>query len=104
MSDRGMKKYVPFKSLVAQSECLEQLRYKRNKIEKPKISSDKAEELNEILQNVNPDYLYELTYFYDGYLYKLTANILGIDTINKKLNTDKGSLYLYDVLNIVRLD
>ena len=37
MSDRGMKKWAPFSSLIEQSTCLEEMRYQKNKIEKPLI-------------------------------------------------------------------
>ena len=51
MSDRGMKKWAPFSSLIEQSTCLEEMRYQKNKIEKPLISIEKAREINEILTN-----------------------------------------------------
>ena len=31
MSDRGMKKWAPFSSLIEQSTCLEEMRYQKNK-------------------------------------------------------------------------
>ena len=35
MSDRGMKKWAPFASLIEQSEFLEQMHYEKNKIAIP---------------------------------------------------------------------
>ena len=51
MSDRGMKKWAPFSSLIEQSTCLEKMRFEKNKIEKPKISNERAEKINAILSN-----------------------------------------------------
>ena len=45
MSDRGMKKFAPYASLIEQNDYLERMRYEKNKIEKPKLSSEKAEEI-----------------------------------------------------------
>ena len=59
-----MKKWAPFASLIEQSTCLEKMRYERNKIEKPKISSDKAREINMILANYHGEDL-KIKYFYD---------------------------------------
>lgn len=103
MSGRGMKKYIPFRSLVAQSECLEEIKYKKNKIERPKITSDKAEEINLLLTELDVNALYKITYFYDGFLYKITTNILGVDINNRRLNTKEGSLYLYDMIDLERV-
>lgn len=102
MSGRGMKKYIPFRSLVAQSECLEELRYKRNKIEKPVVLADKAEEINQILSSFDPESLYTITYFYNGFLYKIKTNIISIDLTCHRLLTKEGSLYLYDIIDIER--
>ena len=52
-SDRGMKKYAPFASLIEQSICLNEMRYKKNKIYKPKIVNERTDKINKILVNYN---------------------------------------------------
>ena len=99
MSERGMKKWAPFSSLIEQSSCLEKMRYERNKIEKPKISSDRAQKINAIIVNSRGQTL-KIKYFYDGYLYEISAQIKRVDTINKILITDKGSLPLSNIIDI----
>ena len=99
MSERGMKKWAPFASLIEQSSCLEKMKYERNKIEKPKISSDRAQKINAIIVNSHSETL-KIKYFYDGYLYEISAQIKRIDALNKVLVTDKGSLPLSNIIDI----
>ena len=99
MSERGMKKWAPFASLIEQSSCLEKMKYERNKIEKPKISSDRAQKINAIIVNSHGETL-KIKYFYDGYLYEISAQIRRVDTLNKILFTNKGSLPLSNIIDI----
>ena len=41
MSDRGMMKWAPYRSLVEQSEFLEQMRYQKNKKDRPTLTEDR---------------------------------------------------------------
>ena len=51
MSERGMKKWAPYKSLNEQEDYLKKLHNKQEKVERPSISSDEADNINEILVN-----------------------------------------------------
>ena len=51
MSDRGMKKWAPYKSLIEQDVYLNKMKKEKEKISKPIISSEEAENINEILTN-----------------------------------------------------
>ena len=51
MSDRGMKKWAPYKSLPEQDPHLINTKKNKTKIDKPLISSEEAEVINEILSN-----------------------------------------------------
>ena len=46
---RGMKKWLPFKSLKGQYEELEKMKKERAKVEKPVLSEDEEEEVNRFL-------------------------------------------------------
>ena len=46
-----MKKWAPYQSLNEQENYLNKLHQNQNKVERPKISSDEAENINEILVN-----------------------------------------------------
>ena len=53
MSDRGMKKWAPYKTLDDQWTTLDKLHQSEEKIEKPQISNEVAEEINNKLVNYN---------------------------------------------------
>ena len=101
MSDRGMKKFAPFASLIEQNDDLSHMKYEKNKVEKPKLSNEKAEEINEILTNYNGEQL-EIHYFYDGYIYKIDTKIIKIDILNRKLKLEQGDMSLSNLVDIIR--
>ena len=51
MSDRGMKKWAPYKSLNEQWDTLDALHEREERVERPTISNEVAEEINEKLVN-----------------------------------------------------
>lgn len=91
MSDRGMKKWAPYSSLIEQATCLEKMRYERNKVEKPKIANDQAEKFNYILKSYHGQIL-RIRFWHDGYFYIIEKPIKRIDLENKKLIFDNGKL------------
>ena len=52
-----MKKWAPYKSLNEQADFINKMYYEKHKIERPKISSDVAQEINEILLTYNNEIL-----------------------------------------------
>lgn len=84
MSERGMKKWAPYKSLNEQDKYLKKVSDNNNKISKPQISSDEAEEINEILVNYQGEELL-ITYFRNDQINKISATIKKIDSLNKKI-------------------
>lgn len=99
MSDRGMKKWAPFSSLIEQSTVLNEMFYQKNKKEKPSISQERASKINQILVNYSGQQL-RIKYYYDGYLYELVTTIKRIDTLNKKLIFEEGNLKFSDIIDI----
>lgn len=99
MSDRGMMKWAPYKSLVEQSECLEEMRYKKNKIEKPILSIDQKEKINAILAHYHGQTLL-FEYFNDGYIYKISTTIKSIDKYRKVLILPEGEMPFSSIVNI----
>lgn len=90
-SNRGMKKWAPFSSLVEQSEYLDKMHYQKNKISKPKISNERAEKIDNFLHNFK-NRLFEIDYYYDGYIYTLKREIKRVDALNKQLIFQDGNL------------
>lgn len=99
MSDRGMKKWAPFSSLIEQSICLEEMKFAKNKIEKPKISNEIAEKINAILTHYKGQEV-TITYYYDGYIYKVKSIIKSISLYNRKIILPSGAIPLSEVLDI----
>ncbi len=88
INDRGMLKWAPYKSLEAQADYLAKLEYERNKIPCPHISSDKAEEINEILSNYKNE-MVVAKYWYDGYIYTIHGIIREISLMYQQLTIDE---------------
>jgi len=51
MSDRGMKKWAPYRSLNEHMPAINESIHQKELVSKPKISQDKAEDINDILTN-----------------------------------------------------
>lgn len=99
MSDRGMKKWAPYKTLEEQWSSLDEIKKEERK-EKPKISNEQAEEINEILVNYHGQEL-TISYFRNGKVHEEKSTITRIDTFNKKLFLDNGSrIYLNEIFDI----
>ena len=104
MSDRGIKKWAPYKTLESQDFELKEHKEKEEKIEKPLISAEFAEEINNILVNYSGELL-DISYFKNGKLFKITDRIKRIDTIEKKLVLfSKRSIMITDIVFIEIID
>ena len=84
MSERGMKKWAPYKSLIEQEKYLKKASQKNEKIERPQISSDEAENINEILVNYHGEEL-EITYWRNEKINTISSILVKIDPENKKI-------------------
>ena len=100
MSDRGMKKWAPFSSLIEQATCLEQMKYERNKIDKPVLSDDQIEKINYALQNYKKGQIVKIKFFNDGYLYFINTQIKRIDLENQQLILEHGKLSFFNIIDI----
>ena len=100
MSDRGMKKWAPFSSLIEQATCLEQMRYERNKIDKPVLSDDQMEKINYILQTYKRGQTVKIKFYNDGYLYVIETQIKRIDLENRCLILQEGKLRFENLIDI----
>ena len=100
MSDRGMKKWAPYKSLNEQWSTLDRLHQDEEKMEKPQISNEVAEEINEMLVNYHGQEL-EFYYYKNGYIKKEKSTIKKIDAFNRKLILDNQMIiYLKDLVGL----
>ena len=100
MSDRGMKKWAPYKTLEDQWTTLDRLHASEEKVEKPKISNEVAEEINDKLVNYQGQE-YEFFYYKNGRILKEKSTIKKIDAFNKKLILDNSIIiYLKDLIGV----
>ena len=95
-----MKKWAPFSSLIEQATCLEQMKYERNKIEKPILTPDQIEKIELTLQNYQKGQIIKIKFFNNGYLYEIETSIRKIDVENRCLVLDKGKLGFDKIIDI----
>ena len=102
MSDRGIKKWAPYKSLTEQDFTMKSQKEKDQKIEKPTISAEFAEEINDILVNYHNELL-TIEYYRNGKILSISDRIKKIDTYERKLILfSRRSILLNEIVSIVR--
>ena len=100
MSDRGMKKWAPYKSLNEQWSTLDNVHQEEEKIEKPTISNEEAEAINEILVNYHGQEV-TIKYFRNGQILEEKSAIKKIDAYDKKIYlTNRRVISMHDLLDI----
>ncbi len=100
MSDRGMKKWAPYSSLIEQATCLEEMKYQRNKIAKPILTEDQIEKINYVLQSYKKGETVKIKFYSDGYLYEIETTIKRIDLENRVLVLENGKLKFENIIDI----
>ena len=103
MSERGMKKWAPYKSLIEQEKYLKKASQKNEKIERPQISSDEAENINEILVNYHGEEL-EITYWRNEKINTISSILVKIDPENKKIVLpERRTIYFKELISLERV-
>ena len=100
MSDRGMKKWAPYSSLIEQATCLQEMKYQRNKIAKPILTEDQIEKINYVLQSYKKGETIKIKFYSDGYLYEIETTIKRIDLENRVLVLENGKLKFENIIDI----
>lgn len=101
MSDRGMKKWAPYKSLVEQGYSLNELSKNNKKVDKPKISLEMAEEINEVLCEYHGQEVV-VGYYRRGEILEVITTLKKIDTIEKRLVLPDKSVIKFSELVYLR--
>lgn len=99
MADRGMKKWLPFASLVEQQEYLNKMLYEKNKTARPLVSIERARKIDTILK-MYPNTTLNFELYIDGYLYTYVGKILKIDKNKKLVYFDEFFLPIRDIIDI----
>ena len=103
MSERGMKKWAPYKSLIEQEKYLKKASQNNEKQVKPQISSDEAENINEILVNYHGEEL-EISYWRNEKINTISSILVKIDPENKKIVLpERKTIYFKELISIERI-
>ena len=103
MSERGMKKWAPYKSLVEQEKYLKKAQEDNQKVSRPTISSDEAEIINEILVNYQGEELI-ITYWRNEKINTVSSILKKIDIDNKKIVLpERKTIYFSELINLERI-
>ena len=89
MSDRGIKKWAPYKTLQEQWSTLDDIHESEQLVEKPKLSNEQAEEINDKLVNYDGEEL-EFYYYKKGRILKEKSTIKKIDAFERKIYLTNG--------------
>lgn len=99
-SQRGMVKWIPFKSLNEQESFLRKMRERKNRVNRPLISSDKAKSINDALCSYKGEAI-SMRYFDKGHIVSENGFIQGIDALGKIVLFEGKRILFKDILDIV---
>ena len=99
MEKRGMKKYLPFSSLTEQSVFLDRMIYEKNKMEKPRISTEQAKKIDFILRNHLNEKL-TIKFYLEGYCYFYEGKITYLDKNKKIIYIEDYEIPLKNIIDI----
>lgn len=102
---RGNVKWQPFATMPEQYQRLEQYMLDQNKVERPLLSDDQLNHLNEQLidKMFNNPYI-ELRFFEDGYIKEISGYVHKVDVHNSDLQLSiNGEIIRYSLLDIVEI-
>ncbi|MCR5078340.1 MAG: YolD-like family protein [Bacilli bacterium] len=97
--DRGMMKYIPYKSLVEQGDYLAKMAYEKGKREKRPMFEEKAEKINAILSSYHGQDI-KLTYYHDGYEYVEEGKLTCISAFLKTLEINELEIPFKAIVDI----
>lgn len=100
MNDRGMKKWMAYKSLNQQEGFLNKMKKNKARIEKPLISSSKAEEINEILSAYHGEKVV-VSFYFDGEVKVSRGTIEKIDTFYNLIKMNDIRILFKDIVDVV---
>jgi len=94
-----MVKWAPFASLKEQSIYLNKLKMDRQKVERPLLSEDEINAINEKLVNYDGQTLL-ITYYDQGFIKQIESVISKIDGPNKKVITPDLAISFDDLISL----
>lgn len=99
--DRGIIKWLPFDALTGFKEAILKLKETKNKKDKPKLSIDQLEFLDENLKNAHLNNSFATIYYYEkGFIYYIVGQINKVDFIYKRIRVANKWLEANSILKI----
>lgn len=100
MSDRGIKKWAPFKALTGQFDMIDEIIKNKNKVKKPILSQDKQEELDYFISNLQVNDEIKVTYYDNGEIKEEVLTIKRIDYTSKIITFEEFSIKAENILDL----
>jgi hypothetical protein len=99
MSDRGMKKWSPYASLIEQRGTIFKMKKHREQVKKPQLSQDMANEINACLLRAK-DQNVVIDYFFEGSKHHVSGLVTKINYEQKWLTINELKLSFALILSI----
>jgi hypothetical protein len=97
---RGMKKWLPFKSLNGQYEMLDTMKENKKKVDRPELSLDQIDELNHCLITMKKGDKAKVTYYDSGMVVTKQLIYIKCDGYEQKALFKGFSLKFMDLIRI----
>lgn len=95
-------KWQPFDALSGFHDSLAKADYDKEKVNKPILSSDKKEQINDALAlAIDDNSQVIIKYFYDGYIYNIEGYIKKVDVINKTITISNKTINLINIVDAI---
>lgn len=98
-SQRGMKKWQPFNALEHYDDYINSTFSYKQKVEKPTLSEEQIEEINNMLILYNHDEV-NITHYKQGEILQIKGIINKIDVPNQVITINKTRIFLSNLLKI----
>ena len=101
MQDRGYKKWAPFNSVMNDKILINEILKNKNKINKPTLSEDQIEFLNEKIFEAYTNHLkVKLSIFKNMNIIELIGYINNINVSKKSITFNNSYIYLNQIVDI----
>ena len=99
MKDRGMKKWMAYRSLPEQERYLAELRKRRMYVDKPLMSESRAEVIDQTLREYAGDPI-TVRFYCNGLIRESTGVITKIDSIFKAIEINDMKIVFANILDV----
>ena len=99
MSDRGMKKWLPYKSLEEQGSYLNEAIRRKSRVQRPIVLEARAEKIDEFLKSYRGGSV-KITFYCSGEIRQTLAPILKIDFRRRTLVYELMEVPFVDIIDV----